>query len=77
MNNSFGKIVLKSYDSEQDSNGDFSDTASTLNGMLSPTGLDEEFSFDSPLYQNNEYSFLNNNLCALISYNKQRVSYSH
>lgn len=68
VNNSFGKIVLKSYDSEQDSNADFNDTASFLNGITSPTNLDDEFNFsnDSPLYQNNELSFLSNNLYSNI-----------
>lgn len=62
VNNSFGKIVLKSYDSEQDSGTDFNDTASYMNG-ISPS-LDDEFTFNDPInnYQNNEYSFLNNNL---------------
>ncbi len=65
VNNSFGKIVLKSYDSNDTSDlADFNDTASYLNGMGS---LDDDFNnLYNDSYSSNELSFLNNNLYANI-----------
>ena len=66
MNNSFGKIVLKSYDSNDTSDlSDFNDTASYMNGMGSVA--DDDFTnMYNDSYNSNELSFLNNNLFSNI-----------